>query len=313
MVEEETIWENSWLLCNEIFFVTRHCVGIFGISTIVCGKILVQVSFSCVEYEESRLLSAHTLIVSTYRATFALCIGLFASSCKVAVTEQCVYVLCHFPVCADWQRRSLHARVWECNEFCWIERSASFAGTRESLYIWCKIILCHKMLSGWRQGSLFGMPLKSWLILERKGMCALAIYVRSGGEVFDITVREVIAVKLTAGDVDVKRWVWIVLVEYRPGPRNTLEEPTDAVSSLPGSSADFIEPAENISIISDGILRRDVAWNFRDLTSKDGRGPSVLPRVQKFLKHTFCRSVWCAVQTRVNKERVSFISFCWWW
>lgn len=74
---------------------------------------------------------------------------------------------------------------------------------------------------------------------EHKPAVRFFPYVSSSGDVLDIRAWDIIAGKMTAGDVQVKKWIKVVSVVFRPGHREALMEVADATSSVVDSCANF--------------------------------------------------------------------------
>lgn len=98
------------------------------------------------------------------------------------------------------------------------------------------------------------------------------LYVRSRGNVLDIPVQEVRTAK-TVNDVQVKKWVGVVSVKFKPGRRKVLKEAANDLSSVLDSLADFPDPAADVPIVKDEIIKEVEHYSLSDLMYKHDRRP----------------------------------------
>lgn len=61
----------------------------------------------------------------------------------------------------------------------------------------------------------------------------------SNGDIFDIPAWEITKAERTTSDLQVKKWVGVVSVVFKPGHRKTFEEAADAISSVLDDSGHF--------------------------------------------------------------------------
>lgn len=104
-------------------------------------------------------------------------------------------------------------------------------------------------------------------------------YEIASGNVFDISASETTTSKRTVSDVQVKKWVGAVFVVFMTGHLKKLAKAADAVRSVAGSSADFPNPAYDIPIVQDKVVKIVSQRNLADLTFKHDRGPSALRKI----------------------------------
>lgn len=77
-------------------------------------------------------------------------------------------------------------------------------------------------------------------------------------------------------DAKVNSRVAVVRVKLWSGRRKTQEKAMPAAGSVPGSLADFTDPADYMQVSDDDIVEEDAPWDLRDLTSIDDFEPSAL-------------------------------------
>lgn len=77
---------------------------------------------------------------------------------------------------------------------------------------------------------------------------------------------------------------------FKPEPRKTNEDAAHVVWSVYGSTADFLDPADDMPVFKEEIVTEDTSWDCRDLTSKHNSEPSALQRVEE-LCQTYCFAV----------------------
>lgn len=76
----------------------------------------------------------------------------------------------------------------------------------------------------------------------------------SSGEVLDGPVREVAFSITSVNDVQVKRFIRSEPVNFKHGPRKTLEEARTAVNVAYGSSSGFPVSSDDVPIVEDEIV-----------------------------------------------------------
>lgn len=77
-------------------------------------------------------------------------------------------------------------------------------------------------------------------------------YTNSSGIVINIPAREVAPAKRNVDDVQMKRFVRVVSVKFKLGPRKTLEDACVAVSAVHSSSSGFPDLSQDVPIVEDG-------------------------------------------------------------
>lgn len=61
----------------------------------------------------------------------------------------------------------------------------------------------------------------------------------------------------------------------------TFAEPADVVRSVSDTSADFADPASDVTTAEDEIVDEEALWYLRDLKSKDEYGPTAQQFIQE--------------------------------
>lgn len=110
-------------------------------------------------------------------------------------------------------------------------------------------------------------------------MKALVVWfplVRSSGDVFDISAREITICKRIMSDIRVKTWFYVVSVVFSIGHRTATTEAADVNCSVLDSSSDFLVPGFDVPIFEDKIFEEESKRYLGDLTFKDDRGRSGL-------------------------------------
>lgn len=121
------------------------------------------------------------------------------------------------------------------------------------------------------------------------------LYIRSSRNVLDIPAGKVTSRERKVSDVQMRKWVGVVPVRFNPDQKKTHEDAARDVSSVFGSSVDFLDPANDMPVSEDGIFEKDALWDLRDLAFKDSAGPSALQRVQEL-----CQAYGLAVPSDVR-------------
>lgn len=97
----------------------------------------------------------------------------------------------------------------------------------------------------------------------------------------DIPAPEVAARKGMVAYILVKKWVGVTSVRFKPGKRKVDEEEVHAISFMLGSSADFLDLADDMPISIDDIVEEVAPWYLWNLMSKNGCQPSALQSGQQ--------------------------------
>lgn len=117
----------------------------------------------------------------------------------------------------------------------------------------------------------------------------------TSGDALDVLAREVSQKKRTVSDVQVRRWVKVLPFKFQPGPRKTCEKAARAVTSMLGSSAEFLDPADDMPVFENSLVEEDAPCDLWELTFRNDREPSVLQRLQKH-----CQAYGLAVPSDVH-------------
>lgn len=80
-------------------------------------------------------------------------------------------------------------------------------------------------------------------------------------------------------------------VVLKPEHRETLDAIDDAVSSVSDASAEFLDPASEVSIVEDEIVKEKKLRVVVHLTSKEDRVRLTCNVSKNFLKPTVCQSL----------------------
>lgn len=104
------------------------------------------------------------------------------------------------------------------------------------------------------------------------------------GNVLYISAHAITTSMRTVNDVQVKKWVGAVSVDFQPEHRKTLAEVGDAVSLEIDASAGFSDLDPDALIVEHEIFEEDVPRDLQDLTYNDYRGPSTLQHVQELYR-----------------------------
>lgn len=83
------------------------------------------------------------------------------------------------------------------------------------------------------------------------------LYFRSSGNVLDTPAREEMSKKRMVCDWQMKKWVGIVHVKFKPWLKR-LEEAMRSVVSVPGCLTDFPEPVDDMPFSEHDIVEEDV-------------------------------------------------------
>lgn len=78
-------------------------------------------------------------------------------------------------------------------------------------------------------------------------------YIGSCGDVLNIPAREIATGKRTANDVQLKKWIGVLSIIFKPVHQKTLEDVTTKISFVIDTSADFRDPASDVPIVEDEI------------------------------------------------------------
>lgn len=90
--------------------------------------------------------------------------------------------------------------------------------------------------------------------------------------------------KRTADNREIMKWVGVMSVVFKPGRRKPFTKATDMVGAAPDTFAVIEDPAANVSTIEEKIFEEEQPQDLRDFTSKVGRGPFAMQRVQELFQ-----------------------------
>lgn len=101
----------------------------------------------------------------------------------------------------------------------------------------------------------------------------------SSGEVLDVPLREVTAVKRIIYDAHVKHFFRSVPVNFRPGRLKILKEACVVVNTAYSSSSGFPSLSDDVPFVEHELVEADALWNIRELAFKNDSGPSTFQQV----------------------------------
>lgn len=112
-------------------------------------------------------------------------------------------------------------------------------------------------------------------------------------------------------DVQVKRCVEVLLVNFKTRPKKMVGNAAHAVNSVRDFLVDFPDPADDMPTSENDIIEEDAPWDLRDLSFKDDGEPSAWRRVQQLSQNIWLSTtIICLHSTKPMFRRASGIGFC---